>query len=352
MKDSMVAIYTTAPGQFGLTTRPVPVLHAGEVLIEIACCGICHTDVMIRAGKAGHVKYPFIPGHECSGTIVAAAVDVKDRFIGQRGVIQQIINCGSCKSCRAGKALCMCEKFSELGSTRDGAMAKYCVIPAQNFLPIPDEMSFEEAACVEPLANACHAIEAAKVCLNDTVVVIGPGAIGIMAAKVARSYGAGRVILVGTRDTRLDLAMKNDFGVNEAVNIRHPNAVDDLQNGLLKGRGADVVIEAAGSRSALELAFKILAPGGRIVLEGTPDPQDTIPFNMFSLPNEGSIVRVAGWSASNFLNALELITNRLIDVRPLITHRYSLSQWEEGFDKATNDKDSALKVVLNLETEV
>lgn len=352
MTKMMNALYAESVSSFRMTQRPLPQPKHGEVLVKVKSCGICHTDVMIRAGKAGHVKYPFIPGHEFSGVITECGEGVKYLRPGQRGVIQQILNCGFCKPCKAGEPLCLCENFTELGCILDGGMAEYCVVPATHFLPIPDSMSFDEAACVEPLANACSAVRASRIRANDTVVIIGPGAIGILAANVARLSGAGKIILAGTRDARLSLAKESGFGVDETVNVRKDGAEDYLAETLLGGRGADVVIDAAGSLSALKLGFRILAPGGRLILEGTPFPEDVVPFNMFSLPNEASVKRVAGWSASDFLNAKTYIESKRIDVSPIITHRYPFSQWETGFDKAVHDKDSAIKVVLYQENEV
>lgn len=345
MEKTMKAIYAQGPGCFEMAERPVPQLKWGEVLVKVSSCGICHTDVMIRAGKAGHVRYPFIPGHEFSGTVTAVGEGVTNLKLGQRGVVQQILNCGFCKPCKAGAPLCLCENFTELGCIKDGGMAEFCAVPATHFLPIPDALSFDEAACVEPLANACSAVRSGQVRVNDTVVVIGPGAIGVLAAKVAKLLGAGTVILLGTRNSRLALAKNNGF-VDHTVNIREDGAEEMLKSTLLGGRGADVVIEAAGSLSALKLGLQLLAPGGRLVLEGTPSPTDTVPFNMFSLPNEGSVKRVAGWSASDFLSAKALIETKRVDVSPLITHRYPFFQWREGFEKAEHDKDSAVKVIL------
>lgn len=345
MGKTMKAIYAEGPDSFHMAERPIPQLKWNEVLVKVSSCGICHTDVIIRAGKAGHVRYPFIPGHEFSGTVVAVGEGVTGIKPGQRGVVQQILNCGFCKPCKAGDPLCLCENFTELGCIKDGGMAEFCAVPATHFLPIPDTLSFDEAACVEPLANACSAVRSGQIRVNDTVVVIGPGTIGILAAKVAKLRGAGDVILLGTRDSRLALAKNNGF-VDQTVNIREPGAEEMLKSSLLGGRGADVVIEAAGSLSALKTGLRLLAPGGRLVLEGTPSPSDTVPFNMFSLPNEGSIKRVAGWSALDFLNAKELIETKRLDVSPLITHRYPFPQWWEGFEKAEHDKDSAVKVIL------
>lgn len=344
-------MYAEAPDRFAMKLRPMPVPGPGQVLVRVASCGICHTDVMIRAGKAGHVHYPFIPGHEFSGTVCALGDGVRTVELGQRGVVQQILNCGFCKPCKEGQPLCLCQRFTELGCILDGGMAPYCVVPSTHFLPIDDGLSFDEAACVEPLANALSAVKAADVRLRDTVLIIGPGAIGLLAARAARLYGAGRVFMAGTRDARLEKAKLAAFQVDETFNVHRDEDLRRMKQ-CLGSRGADVVIEAAGSLSALKLAFTCLAPGGRLILEGTPQPEDTIPFNMFALPNESSVRRVAGWRAADFQCAKELIEAGTIDVKPLITHRYPLSQWEEGFQKAACDKDHAIKVILYNQNEV
>jgi len=345
MKKTMKALYTERPGSFGLQERPVPVPGHGEVLLKVASCGVCHTDIIIRTSVAHHVTYPFIPGHEYSGTIVEIGPGVSRVRVGERGVVQQIIPNDMTREYKLGSAVCRCEHH-EMGCELDGGMAEYCVLPERNFLKMPDDISFDEGAFTEPMSNAGCCMWTAQVQPMDTVVIVGPGPIGICAAKIATFYGAGRVILVGTRDGRLNIARDNDFGVDEVVNIREPGAEERLLHGLLGGKGADVVMEASGTLSALDLCLRIAGKGCRIVCEGTPEKDALLPFNILKIPDGASIHRVSSWREIDFYNSLQYIATRKIDVKPLITHRFPLAEWEKAFEMATTGKDSAIKVML------
>lgn len=346
MKKTMKALYTSSPNDFGLVEKPVPQPGPGQILIHVDACGICHTDILIREGKAPHVTYPFVPGHEYGGTVVACGEGVQHVKVGDRGVVQQIIPCGICRESKIGTSVYMCYEHDEMGCQLDGGMAEYCVLPERNFLPIPDQMTFAQGTFVEPMANAAYAMHTARIQQNDTVVVIGPGPIGIVACKIAKFYGAARVILVGTRDGRLALAKNHDFGVDEVVNIRTPGAREYLLDTLLKGRGADVVMEASGNLDALKLCFEAVGRDGRIVLEGTPYIEETVPFNALKMNYGVSIHRICSWREIDLYNCVQYIASGRINVDPLITHSFTLSEWEKGFELATIGKDTAMKVVL------
>ena len=345
-KKTMKALYMDRPDPAGfrLCERPVPVLRNGEVLIKVAVCGICHTDIIIRSGTATHVIYPFVPGHEYSGTIVETGPGVNHLRAGDRGVIEQIIPNPADRNYKMGVALA-CADHHEMGCELDGGMAEYCAVPAQNFLPIEEHVSFSEAAFTEPLANAACAVWSGRIQPMDNVVIIGPGPIGIAAARLASFCGAGRVILTGTRDSRLAIAKENGF-VEDTVNIRQPGAEEYLVNDLLGGKGADVIIEASGTLSGFETALRVIGPCGRILCEGTPPTGATLPFTPLMIPNGVSITRMAAWRDIDFYNALQFITSGKINVKPLITHEFPLEEWEAGFDVAVNHKDEAIKVML------
>lgn len=342
----MKALYARGPLQFGMEERPLPVPGDDEILIKVHSVAICHTDLMLRDGSAGHAKYPFIPGHEFAGEIVAQGKNAQHYPIGTRGVVRQIITCGTCRACQSEGPVVRCLNMREMGCDLDGGMAEYCVLPEANFLPIPDSLSFDEAALCEPVANACCAVGTAQIQPNDVVVVIGPGPIGIAAAKLAKLRGAGKVILTGTRDSRLSFAMAHDFGVDEVVNIRSEGAEEDLLNRILAGRGADVVLETSGTLSGLEMSFRAAARGARILAEGLPPRSQTMPFNTFLLPDCASFHRISAWSRLDFVNALAFIASGKIDASAMITHRFSFREWEAAFETVATRKDEAIKVIL------
>ena len=346
--ETMKALYTKEKKKdcYYLTERPTPKAGPGELLIKVGAAGICHTDIIIHSGQARHVVYPFIPGHEFAGTIVGVGAGVKDRAIGERGGVMQFTVCHECRNCLLNRPVKMCLKAKELGAQADGAFAQYVVVPFTEFAPIPDHVTLDEAAMLEPLANAVYAVEASHILPGDQVVVIGPGPIGILSAKVAALRDPAKVILVGTRDERLRVARER-FGIADTINITHTDGEKRLVDDLLGGRGADVVIEASGSLSGLELSLRIAAPGARIAMEGTQAAGDTVPVNRLTLRDGASITNITTWRRLDYLNGARYVARGIIDVKPLITHRLPLERWEEGFDLATGRKSECLKVIIN-----
>jgi 2-desacetyl-2-hydroxyethyl bacteriochlorophyllide A dehydrogenase len=338
------ALYTTAPGQYGLTERPMPEPAPDEALVKVTSAAICHTDVIIRAGKAGHVMYPVIPGHEFSGVVEACGANVKYLRPGARVAAHTMMGCGLCAACRRGDAG-GCEYYDELGSKRDGGFAEYCTIPSRYLFQLPENVTLAEGALVEPLANAVSATRQAQIKQGDRVVIIGPGPIGLLAVQIARLSHPSSVILVGTRESRL--AVGAGLGATRTFNLRRPGAIEELQ-ATLGRKGADVVIECAGNRSALDLAMQLAGWRARIAVEGVYDVEEQVPISPYSLllARAVSLIGINGWSTADFMQALELLRQGLVDVKPLITHTCAFADWEEAFDLVTHRKDDALKVEL------
>jgi len=337
----MKALCTKQPGDYALVERPMPTLAAGEALIKVGRAALCHTDVIIREGAAPHVRYPVIPGHEFAGVVESCGSDVKYLEPGDRVAVHTILSCGQCSACRKGDTNA-CEHYDELGSQRDGGFAEYCAVPARHLFKLPERMTLAEGAMVEPLANAVSAVRQSGIQTGERVVIIGPGPIGLLALQVARLANPSLLILVGTRDERL--AVGKIFGATHILNVAQQDVSETLER-LLGGRGADVVIECAGTRSALELALRIIGRRGRIAIEGAHDPQETIAVSpYFFLAQAVSLTGINGWVTADFVQALELLNSGLVKAKPLITHTFSLEQWETAFAMITTRKSEAIKV--------
>ncbi len=339
----MKALCTAAPGEYGLVERPMPEPAADEALVKVVSAGLCHTDVIIRDGLAGHVRYPVIPGHELSGIVEACGPAVKGLQPGDRVAVESILWCGRCTPCRNGDTM-GCENYDELGSKRDGGFAEYCTVPAQHLVRLPEHVTLEEAALAEPLANALSAVGQSDVKLGERVVIIGPGAIGLMAVRAARLANPSTLVLVGTRDERL--ALGKTFGATHTVNIKRDGALDGLK-GLLGGKGADATVECAGTRSAVELALDIVGWRGRVAIEGGTATEEPVALSLHVLQERSArVMGICGWLAADFARALELLSSGIIDVKPLITHTFSLDEWEAAFDMITRRKSEAMKVMF------
>jgi L-iditol 2-dehydrogenase len=339
-RQLMQALYVAAPGNFGLTDRPKPIPGLDEALVKVARASICHTDVIIRDG-APHARYPVIPGHEFSGIVEECGPAAKYIRPGDRVAVHTILGCGQCPACGRGDHLA-CEHYDELGSKRDGGFAEYCTVPARHLYKLADHVSLEEAAILEPLSNANSIVRQAEVKPGERVVVIGPGPIGLLALGVVRRLNPSVLVLVGTRDNRL--ALGSAFGATHTVNSSQAGAVDRLQE-ILGGKGADVVLECAGTPSALHLAFSVIGWRGRIAIEGAFDENAEFPIHpYFFLARAIALKGINGWLTADFLRSLEMVSTGQIDVRPLITHSFPLTEWAAAFELVTHRKGESVKV--------
>lgn len=341
----MKALYKNGRDRFGLTERPQPQPRPDEVLIKVDSAAICHTDILIRDGAAPHGVDTFIPGHEFSGVIVQCGSEIDYLHVGGRGVVQQIVGCNHCPACRLGRVN-LCENFDELGVKSDGGFAEYCAVPARNFHRLPDQVSLEEGALAEPLANAISAVARARIEPTEKVVIIGPGAIGLLCLLVARLSSPSLLVLVGRReDVRMSTGRRVCPDVS-TVNIADPGQKKALREEILGGSGADVVIECSGTKEGFSLALEILAPGGKLCCEGSVGRDETIAFSPFLLQKNRSVFGISGWEPRDFQRAVTMISSRAVRVAPLITHTFPLVEWEQAFAIATTGKSKSIRVLL------
>ncbi|MBI5381210.1 MAG: alcohol dehydrogenase catalytic domain-containing protein [Opitutae bacterium] len=341
----MKALVKTQKGKGFLELRDVPEPNpkAGEVKIEIAACGICGTDVHVR-----HDEFPYWPpvilGHEFTGTVVEVGPECRSAKVGQRVVAEPHTKaCGVCPLCRTGNIQICPEKRSP-GWGIDGGMTKYICYPEKLLHNLPDTMSFDQGALVEPTANAVtDVIERAKITPGDFVVVIGPGPIGLLAAMVARAAGARDVVLIGTPgDVTLRLAKAKELGF-KTINLGEVNPVDAIKD-MTGGLGADMVIECSGSPRAIPGTIDLVRKLGKICVIGlTGNRNVEIPWDKFSFKVVDVIFNLST-SYTSWDRTISLINNGLVPAEKLITHRLPLAKWEEAFDAI--EKLQGLKALL------
>ena len=340
----MKAFMVYEPGRFELVDMDVPPIAEDEVLVRVGAAAICHSDIDIIEGRRKHqIKFPLIPGHEFAGSVVEVGKLASGITPGDRVVCENIVWCGRCHNCRNGHTS-YCENMSELGSLQNGGFAEYAAIPAKNALKF-SSISMEEAANVEPAGNAYHAVEAAGIQPGDTVVVIGPGPIGLFALQHAKLKCPGKLIMVGTREERLNAALV--LGATHTVNVRREDALDKIME-LTGGGGADKVLQCATKTDAFELAFKIAAPFSTVVIEGLDDntAKMDIEYNEF-IYKCFTVRGVGGVTTRMFENTLRLMEQGCIDAKPIITHCMPLKDIKAGIDLINARGDSVIKVVVN-----
>ena len=342
----MQALVKTQKGEgfIELQDVPEPVNSDDEVLIEVKAAGICGTDIHVK-----HDTFPYWPpvilGHEFSGEIVKVGDNVTGWQVGDRVVGEpHTLHCGTCYLCREGHIQNCAQKRSP-GWGIDGAFTKYLKYPPKLLHHIPDGMTFEQAAIVEPAANTVtDIVERGAIEAGDFVVLFGPGPIGLLAAQVARIAGAQEVMIVGApADEALRLSTARGLGFRQVVNFTETDPVERCL-ALTGGRGADLVIECSGAPPAIAQTFELVRKWGRICAIGLTGKRPvtldwdvamtkvvTLFFNMSTA--------YASWDKT-----IAMIANGSLKVDPIITHTLPLTEWREGFDAI--ERLEALKVVL------
>ena len=319
--------------------RPDPVAEPGEVLIEVRRMGICGSDVHYFAtGHCGSFvpRHPFVLGHEFAGEIVSTGTGVEALVTGQRVAVDPSRPCGLCRHCRDGRSN-LCPEMRYLGSAGvdphvDGAFSNYVSVPASNCYPLPDSVDYAEAALLEPLSVATHAVKRAGSVVGKSVLVLGAGTVGQLVLLVARSMGAASVAVTDLRQEALDLASAQ--GADRVCLAR--NATDELVE-----TPFDVAFEASGSSEALRTALELTDRGGAIVQVGSLPASLELPAHLI-MQKELQVMGSFRF-AKVFPEALELVASRKVDVHPIITHTFGFDDFVKAFETAVDD-ESALKI--------
>lgn len=331
---------------FGVDLVDVPdhaaPLHDDDALIEVAAAGICGSDLHAYAWTASYAfmtdLMPVTIGHEFSGTVRAVGSAVTGLQVGARVVCMPTTTCGTCAGCRAGRPL-ECEARRIVGLHRDGAFAQFVSVPAANCLQLPDELPFDVAALAEPLAVGINAVNLAEINPGDTVVVMGPGPIGIGAAWVAQHRGA-RVLLVGLNDGPR-LARARDMGLDGLCDLAEETLAAAI--GRVFGCAPDRMIEASGAVASLDQGLPLLRPGGLFVVAGIHDGSYTLDLTQFV--RQKKQLRAAHDSTPDgFKEAIRLLHANTTALSCLITHREPLTRGADAMALAS--ERGAVKVML------
>lgn len=343
---TMKAIVRTdlAPEQMYLQDVAIPEIGDEDALIRVKATGVCGSDAHMWTGEIQTV-IPVIVGHEFSGIVEKIGSRVSGVKVGDRVISRLNVNiCGRCRNCTTGN-IQMCETRTSPGFLIDGSYAEYISMGAKNLIGLPDNISFEVGATVEPMAIVAHAlIERATVEQEDAVVVFGPGPIGLIAMQMARAAGAAKVFVVGTNvdePLRLPLALK--LGADAVFNVQKCNVEEEIRK-LLGGNGADLVVDASGSPVAINTGIHLLRRQGRMCAIGLPTKSE-LPVEWL-LATQKSLKLITTYSSSPWAwNVVVSMLNRgAIDGQSLITHTAPMAEYEKIFAEIV--KGNLVKAVL------
>lgn len=322
---------TEQAGSLALVDVPIPEPGPGQVLVQIRSASVCYSDVSILNNKyigRKPVPIPLVMGHEGSGVIAALGPGVTQCEVGQRVAVEPIAGCGHCSACQTGFKT-MCADWRHIGITCNGTFAEYVCVSVEQAHRIPDSLSFAEAALLEPLALVVRSLEQSKPLVGETVAILGPGALGIMHLLAYKAAGASTVILVGLDNDRPRLDIARELGADHVVNIDRQDPVQAILD-VTNKRGADIVVETANSPKATQMAFNVAGPRGRVVLFGLYPEATISPVKM--LRNGLTVYGDVGAISRQFLTAIRWMESGKVNVRPLISKRFSLTQCVEAFE--------------------
>jgi L-iditol 2-dehydrogenase len=348
------------PGELKLIEKPVPAPRAAEVLVRIDAVAICATDLdVIASGPPALVQggLPFnknwTPGHEYMGTIAALGPSVDEFAIGERVTVEIHAGCGQCKRCRMGMYT-SCLNYGlnwgdrdkghrANGFTTDGGFAEYAVNHVNTLIKIADTMSDEEATLVVTAGTAMYGLtELGGLVAGESVVVIGPGPIGLLGVAVAKALGADPVILTGTREQRL--AKGRELGADHVVNVSREDAVAAVRR-LAGGKGVDYVLECSGAEDAINVGLKVLNRGGKLCLAAFPHTPVTVDVAHL-VRNNIYLYGIRGEGRSATHRAEAFMRRKQFDACKIHTHTFQLEQLPEALRYARDRVEDAIKVVV------
>jgi 2-desacetyl-2-hydroxyethyl bacteriochlorophyllide A dehydrogenase len=342
----MKALVHTEPYKFEFKDVPQPRPGDEEILVRVKAVGICGSDVHGYTGKTGRRIPPIIMGHEASGVVEAVGKNARNVAVGDRITFDSTVYCNQCQWCRLGRVN-LCENRNILGVSipafrRDGCMAEYVVMPWWITYKLPDAVSFEEAALVEPAAVSMHAARITPIDVNDVVAVVGAGPIGLFAIQAVRVKGAGQIIALDVREERLATARK--LGADITINPSQGDVKAEMQR--IVGRpDVDAVLEAVGTPPAVQLGFDLVRRGGHLTLIGNVTPK--VEVNLQDLIMRELNIRGSFAIAGEYRAVLDLMAQGRIQTKPLISRSVPLSEGQGAFDILHKGDPNLFKIVLH-----
>lgn len=352
---TMRAAVLGAAGQLELVDKPVPAIADDEVLVRVHRATLCGTDLKIRSRKFFPAGGPppgiFTPGHEYAGVVVAVGASVDEVSVGDRVVAEAHRGCMRCANCLRG-AYTDCLNYGvhakghrTQGMTVDGGFAEYVVNPISTVHRLPDTVSFDDAAILTTVGTVMHAVDVlGSVLVGASVVVIGPGAIGLLAVQVLRELGAGFVALSGTRPERLSIG--EQYGADLVVNVGETDPVQAVRDAT-GGVGVDVVLECSGAAAAVDQALLMTRRGGSVVLVGFFEGPVSTSLNA-AVMNGITMYSVRGEGTDSLSRAIALAARGRLQVAELITHHYPLDGINDAFTTYAERAGGAIKVMLDI----
>lgn len=334
----------TNPGEIIFKEVPKPKLTEDQVMIKVMNIGICGSDIHVYHGKHPFTKYPVTQGHEVSGEITELGKNVTGFFKGQKVTIEPQVYCGHCYPCRHGKYN-LCEELKVMGFQTTGTASEYFAVDASKVTPIPDKMTYEEGAMIEPLAVAVHAVKQVGNVSGMNIAVLGAGPIGNLVAQAAKGMGASKVMITVISDLRLKKAA--ECGIDVCVNTKEK----DFGEAMLEAFGpdkADVIYDCAGNNITMGQAIKYARKGSIIVLVAVFAGMAEIDLAVAN-DHELDIKSTMMYRHEDYLDAINLVNDEKILLKPLISKKFAFQDYLKSYQYIDQNRETTMKVIINVQ---
>jgi L-iditol 2-dehydrogenase len=341
MDEKMKAAICKKPFEISIEEVPTPTPGPDELLIQVKASAICGSDINAYEGKHPLIRLPLILGHEFSGVIVKKGEEVNGFQEGDRVVVEPSFVCGRCFFCQRVEYY-LCENLKQLGHQLQGSFAEYTLSKAKFTYRLPDSIAFEKAALIQPLAISIHAADRARIRNGQNVILLGMGPIGLLLLQVIKKRGA-RVLVSDLVDFKLDKA--TSLGADRICHGSDPLIHEKVMD-WTQGRGADIVIDAAGTSATIRQSFSFVRRGGTILLLGiTGHEKEEVPLERATL-DELNVLGTVRYGVEDFPRAIEMIQQEAVDLDSIITRRFGMTALPDVFRETVQSPERMLRSVM------
>lgn len=346
----MKAYVLHGPNDIRYEEMDVPTPAEGEVLVEVKAAGVCGSDIP-RIYQIGAHKHPLIPGHEFAGIVSGIGEGVAEEWIGKRVGIFPLIPCGECGPCQ-NRQYEMCRNYDYVGSRRDGAYAQYVVVPENNLIELPDNVSYEAAAMLEPMAVAVHAMRRVSIKTSDTVVICGVGTIGTLLFMFLLDAGVQNILVIGNKESQKQNVLK--LGLQEECYCDSKTVdVSEWVRTRTGGIGVNVFFECVGINETVKQAVDLTAPGGCVCLVGNPHSDMMLDKQVYWKILRNQLQLTGTWNSSftgekddDWHYVLNRLSSGAVEPEQVISHRFSIEEIERGFHIMRDKVEDYVKIMM------
>ncbi len=331
------------PGKIEFQEIPIPELNENDVLIKIMRLGICGSDIHVYHGIHPYTPYPVTQGHEVSGMIEKVGSKVTNFKLGDIVTIQPQVVCGECYSCTHGKYH-ICDNLKVMGFQTTGMASEFFVTDAKRVLKLPDDISYEQGAMIEPMAVACGVFTKTDDLHGLNIIVLGAGPIGNLTAQTAKALGAKSVLITDVSDYRLEIAKK--VGIEHTINTLKQNLSEEIVKAFGPDK-ADVIIECVGIKQTIDDAIQNARKGTDIIIVGVFGEKPAIDLAAVQT-NELRLIGMLMYQTKEYLQAIELVHSGKIQLEPLMTKHFKLEDYDKAYQYISERKDKVMKVFIDV----